>query len=280
MNNQRDNHYQQQHHYYHPPPDFLRPHLRMLPIHRAMVRAVEARLFAEHAPHLHEPILDIGSGDGSFAQIVLPGKRIIGVDPIRSDTREAAQRGVYHSLSVASGAALPFQRETFASAISNCVLEHVLPLDETLQEIARVLQPGGRFFASVVGHRFAPSLLGTALLDAVGIDGMRYGRWFNRISRHVHTLPASEWCERFAAAGLDVLHQQPYLSTAALKLFDLSHYYGIPSLVTRRLTGRWLLCSPFTPNLLWEPLLRRIYNAPPSADGPYYFFVMQKKATV
>ncbi len=256
--------------------DFLRPHLRTLPIHRAMLRAVEARLFAEIAPDLTEPIVDIGSGDGTFVQIAFPGKRVVGIDPIRSDTHEAAQRGVYHGLSVANGAALPFADASFASAISNCVLEHVVPLDATLREVTRVLRPGGQFVASVVGNRFPQDLLGTTLLNALGLDGSRYGRWFNKISSHFNTLSADEWGRRFQAAGMEVVHYRPYFSAAALKLFDFSHYYSAPSLLTRRLTGRWLLYPPLTPNLLWEPLLRRIYNAPPGTDGPYYFFVCRK----
>jgi hypothetical protein len=71
---------------------------------------------------------------------------------------------------------------------------------------------------------------------------------------------------------------RPYFSAAALKLFDFSHYYGAPSLITKRLTGRWLLCPPLTPNLLWEPLLRRIYSAQLGTDGPYYFFVCRRSA--
>ncbi len=256
--------------------DFLHPHLLTLPIHRAMLRAVEARLFAELAPDLPEPIIDIGSGDGTFVEIALPGKRIVGIDPIVSDTHEAHQRGIYAGLSVASGAALPFPAASFASAISNCVLEHVVPLDETLGEVARVLRPGGLFVASVVGNRFPQDLLGTWLLNRAGLDGSRYGRWFNKISYHFNTLSAQEWSRRFQAAGLEVVTWRPYFSAAALKLFDFSHYYGAPSLLTRRLSGRWLLCPPFTPNLLWEPILRRIYNAPPGQDGPYYFFVCRR----
>lgn len=256
--------------------DFLRPHLLTLPIHRAMLRAVEARLFAEIAPDLAEPMIDIGSGDGTFVQIAFPGKRVFGIDPIRSDTREALRRGVYAGLSVADGAALPFADASFASAISNCVLEHVIPLDATLREVARVLRPGGQFVASVVGNRFPQDLLGTTLLNAVGLDGSRYGRWFNQISYHFNTLSASEWSARFNAAGLEVITCRPYFSAAALKLFDFSHYYGAPALLTHKLTGRWLLYPPLTPNLLWEPLLRRIYEAPPDADGPYYFFVCRK----
>lgn len=256
--------------------DFLRLHLHQLPIHRAMLRAVEARLFAEFAPNLPEPIIDIGSGDGSFVEIALPGRHVVGIDPIRSDTHEAERRGVYAGLSVASGAALPHADASFASAISNCVLEHVVPLDETLREVARVLRPGGLFVASVVGNRFPQDLLGTTLLNALGLDGSRYGRWFNRISYHYNTLSAAAWSRRFEDAGLVVQSWRPYFSAAALKLFDLSHYYGAPSLLTRRLTGRWLLYPPLTPNLLWEPVLRRIYEAPPGEDGPYYFFVCRK----
>ena len=57
---------------------------------------------------------------------------------------------------------------------------------------------------------------------------------------------------------------------------ELCKAYGAPALLTRRLTGRWLLYPPFTPNLLWEPLLRRIYEAAPGDDGPYYFFICRK----
>ncbi len=258
--------------------DFLRPHLLTLPIHRAMLRAVEARLFAEIASDLPEPIVDIGSGDGTFVEIAFPEKQIFGIDPILSDTAEAARRGVYAGLSVSNGAALPFPDAHFASAISNCVLEHVIPLDETLREVTRVLRPGGQFVASVVGNCFPQDLLGTTLLNAVGLDGSRYGRWFNKISYHFNTLSAVAWTERFNAAGMEVVTYRPYFSAAALKLFDFSHYYGAFALVTRRLTGRWLLCPPLTPNLLWEPLLRRIYAAPPDEDGPYYFFVCRKPA--
>jgi len=256
--------------------DFLRPHLYTLPIHRAMLRAVEARLFAELAPDLPEPIVDIGSGDGTFVQIAFPGKRVFGIDPIASDTHEARRRGVYAGLSVANGAALPFPDDHFASAISNCVLEHVVPLDDTLRETARVLRPGGQFVASVVGNRFPQDLLGTTVLNALGLDGSRYGRWFNKLSVHHNTLSPAGWTERFERAGMEVVSYRPYFSSAALKLFDFSHYYGAPSLITRRLTGRWLLYPPLTPNLLWEPILRRIYEAPPEADAPYYFFICRK----
>jgi SAM-dependent methyltransferase len=157
------------------------------------------------------------------------------------------------------------------------VLEHVVPLDQTLREIARVVRPGSLFVASVVGDRFPNALLGTWLLHRLGLDGNIYGRWFNRISYHYNTLSRAEWSKRFDRAGFTVEVCRPYLTDAALKLFDVSHYYGAPSLITRALTGRWLLAPPFTPNLLWEPILRRIYEAPAPEDGPCYFFVLRRR---
>jgi SAM-dependent methyltransferase len=253
-------------------PDFLRHHLLTLPIHRVLVRSVEARLFWELDGELQEPILDVGCGDGTFAQIAFPTHhgRIVGIDPLPADVREAQERGAYGLVMVANGSHLPFPDASFPTVISNCVLEHVEPLDETLREIARVLQPGGRFITGVVGDQFASMLLGTRLL------GPGYGRWFNRISVHHNTFSPEGWSARFRAAGIEVEHWHFYVPPWALKIFDLSHYYGAPSLLTRKLLGRWLLYPPLTPNLLWEPLLRRVYNAPPPKAGPYIFFRCRK----
>lgn len=253
-------------------PDFLREHLRTLPIHRALVRSVEARLFWELDAELIDPILDLGCGDGTFAQIALPTHhgRIVGLDPRPEDVREARARGAYALVMVADGAHIPCAGASFPTVISNCVLEHVAPLDATLREVARVLRPGGRFITGVVGDRFASMLLGSRLF------GPAYGRWFNRISVHHNTFSPAGWSARFAAAGLAVESWRYYVSPGALKLFDLSHYYGAPSLLTRRLLGRWLLYPPLTPNLLWEPILRPIYEAPPPRVGPYIFFRCRK----
>ena len=234
-----------------PPRDYLVPHLMTLPPHRVMIRMIEARLFAETAPDMPEPILDVGSGDGTFAQIAFPGKTIYGIDPIKSDTHEAYGRGVYRGLSVADGKDLPFADNTFAAAFSNCVLEHVLPLKETLSETYRTLKPGATFVASVVGNRFPEQLLGTKILNALGFDGMAYGRWFNKVSVHRNTLSRADWSARFEEAGFEVVSCRPYFSDQALELFDLSHYLGAPSLITRKLFGRWICRSPAT--WCWPP---------------------------
>ncbi len=49
-------------------PDLLGLHLRTLPIHRVLLRSIEARLFGELDEERIEPILDVGCSDSTFAQ--------------------------------------------------------------------------------------------------------------------------------------------------------------------------------------------------------------------
>jgi len=49
------------------------------------------------------------------------------------------------------GEALPFDAETFDAVVANCVVHHLARQAVVFQEVARVLQPGGRFAFVVLG---------------------------------------------------------------------------------------------------------------------------------
>jgi len=51
--------------------DLLTQHLSRVPVHRALIRVLENRLFAELK--LERPVLDIGCGDGHYAAVAFPG---------------------------------------------------------------------------------------------------------------------------------------------------------------------------------------------------------------
>jgi ubiquinone/menaquinone biosynthesis C-methylase UbiE len=257
--------------------DFLHAYLSELPLHRAIVRCLEARLYSLYAGHLREPILDIGSGDGSFAQIVLPGARIYGIDPLLRDTHEAQSRQNYQGLSVASGAAIPFGDGAFAGSICNCVLEHVVPLRETLREIARVTMPGGSFIATVVTDRFSTRLLGHQLLEGLGLPGSVYSDWLNRKANHHNLLSREAWAAAMDEVGFDVVEQVPYLGGRTMQIFDFGHYWALPSLATYRLTGRWHLSPALNSNMIWEKLLRDTYVNPEDEDGTCLFLLCRRR---
>jgi len=137
--------------------DLLWQQLKTLPAFRALLRAVEAR-FYEQIP-LPDPILDIGCGDGNFAQLALPGRRITaGIDPWWRPLNKAVKAGNYELPIQALGDYLPFPDNYFASAFSNSVLEHIPDIQPVLNEIGRVLQPGAPFLITTPSHYFTEFL--------------------------------------------------------------------------------------------------------------------------
>jgi SAM-dependent methyltransferase len=236
-------------------------------------------------PLVH-PALDLGCGDGHFASLAFERPLDAGFDPWWGPLTEARGRDAYHTLAQAEGARMPYPSDYFATVISNSVLEHIPQLPPVLTETARVLKPGGAFYFCVPGPDFLPMLSIGQALDRVGLGALAraYRRFFNRISRHYHCDGAQVWERRLADAGLVLVRWWPYFNQRALIALEWGHYLGLPALVSKKLTGRWVIC-PSRANLwLTERLLRPLYEAEdgqrlPSDGGAYLFFVAHKPDT-
>ncbi len=103
----------------------------------------------------------------------------------------------------------------------------------------------------------------------------RYGAFFNRISLHHHVHGPDIWEQRLAAHGLRLVDSSYYFSARAHRAFDASHYLGVPHLISRKLTGRWvphpLLARPY------ERWLRRYYEEPVRQPVGAYLFLRCEK---
>jgi len=221
--------------------DYFAEQVREVPAFRALIRSLECRLF-ERIGELEEPLLDLGCGDGHFAAYGYRRPPTVGIDMSESDVREARTRHVYQSLVVADASCMPFPDCAFATVTSNCVIEHIPDVEAAMAEISRVLQPGGRLLFGVPSDRFAQMLLAPTVLRRASLPRLAnaYSAWFNRISIHVTTDSAADWHKRLARHGFTVDRWQYYLSPAATRAFDLAHYLGVPRLVSRKLTGKWV----------------------------------------
>ena len=227
---------------------------------------------------LTPPVLDIGCGDGHFASIAYETLPIdVGIDVMARDLPEAAQRrDVYREVMFASGTQLPFASESFNTVISNCVIEHIPDNAAVLREISRVLRPGGVFATTLPSEHYPEYLLGATAFRKVGLRGASkaYGDFFNRISYHYHVYTPQEWRRRLEAVGLQVEEQTYYFSPAAHRRFDLSHYLGVPNLISKRLLGRWMLFDG--QRRLFERWLRPYYEEPLPRAGAYQFVQCRK----
>jgi SAM-dependent methyltransferase len=241
----------------------VRAYLRKAPIFMALVRGVECRLLREAQPFA-PPVLDLGCGDGLFASLAL-SRPEVGVDPDLGALVEARHRRAHSLLAAADAERLPFPGAAFGTVVANSVLEHLEDIEGAVAECARVLRPGGRLLITVPSHRFAGMLMGTKLLRA-------YGCWFNRRSRHFHTDSAATWTSRLEARGFEVRRWLYYLGPRAMHAFDLAHYLSLGRLVSRKLTGRWMLFpNPLSEKLAAAWFERHVREAFPLDEGAYLF---------
>ena len=94
------------------------------------------REVADHLPSGR--VLDLGSGTGA-ALPVLAGRVVVALDPVAP----MLAMSPIHSRVVGVGEKLPFPDASFDGVFSAYVFRNLSSLDRTLEEINRVLRPGG-----------------------------------------------------------------------------------------------------------------------------------------
>ncbi len=185
-----------------------------------------------------EAILDLGSGHGflacELAEEVGASGRIVGVD-ISLDMNSIASKrvaacGFGDRVEILAGdaSALAFADATFDAAVSMQVIEYLAEPDAALQQLARVLRPGGRL---VIIDTDWDSLVWAAT------DRRRAARIAAAWNEHVADpyLPRS-LAPRLRAAGLEVKEVRiaPILNTA----YDATSFsYNIATLIASFVPG-------------------------------------------
>ena len=259
-----------------PPKDFLWLHIRDLPYFRSLLRAVEAQFYQDI--DLPAPTLDVGCGEGHFAKLVFDRKIDVGLDPWHGPIHEARTRQTYLALTEADGGKMPYPDAHFASAFSNSVLEHIPHVEEVLVETARVLKPGALFAFCVPNDRFDENLSIAVFLDKLGLTGLakRYRAFFDYIARHQHLNGAETWKKRLEQAGFVVEKWWHYFPPEALAVLEWGHYFGLPSYITHKIFGHWILVPAFWNLALTYRWLRPYAEAVPSDDGVCTFYIARR----
>jgi SAM-dependent methyltransferase len=93
-------------------------------------------------------VLDVGTGEGQIARLAhtevgIP--TVVGIDPTHAQIHEAHQRGQATGFARAEAARLPFPDHAFDAVVACLVFEHIEDVDDAIAEVARTLEPGGRF---------------------------------------------------------------------------------------------------------------------------------------
>ena len=261
-----------------PEKDYFWLHLRELPYFRALIRGVEASYYQHF--DLPGPVLDVGCGDGHFAELTFDRPLDVGIDPWVGPLKKAAAReNVYDLLVRGDASKNPFPDGYFSSAISNSVLEHIPHIDAVLKDTARVLKPGAVFLFCVPNTRYFSELHWPKIFGRVGLKkaGDWYKEWFRVISRVEHADEPDVWEARLDRAGFDLERWWHYFSPEAMRTLEWGHYFGLPSLLIHAISRRWLL-APKKWNLALTARIIRPYGSTEAHDqGTFTFYVARRR---
>ncbi|MCM2322805.1 MAG: class I SAM-dependent methyltransferase [Oligoflexia bacterium] len=165
--------------------------------------------------------LDLGCGDSKLTRLICDrvGRRDwvgLDMDPYEADM--ARQSGLYHSVHVATAAAVPEPDQSFDFVFSNSVLEHVSDIDGALREVSRLLKPQGVALFTVPGDQFKECLKGPLL---PGVDRERYLEEFDRRVAHLRYWSAEDWRRELVRHGMVIERVTRYLTREQVQRWEL-----------------------------------------------------------
>jgi len=259
--------------------DLLWKNVSELPYFRAFLRTIEGEYLQKF--DLSKMVLDVGCGDGHFANSTFPDKQFIGIDPSFSALMEAKKLGNYSSLINCDGEYLPVKKGCIDSVISNSVLEHIDQVDSVISEIHHVLKKGGQLFVTMPNNNFTQNLSIAKKLERVGLKKPAhiYRKMFNKISRHFHTDIKKNWEKRFTKKNFIIRTSFNYFPARSLRILELGHYFGLPTWFNKQLFKRWILFpnknNPFLLHI-YSKLKREINKEQKNENGAYTLIYAQK----
>ena len=91
-------------------------------------------------------VLDVGCGEGQLARLASTlGAASVGIDPTWAQLTTAVRRDGGPAYAAAAADRLPFPPGSFDAVLACLVFEHIPDADAAIAEVARVLEPCGRF---------------------------------------------------------------------------------------------------------------------------------------
>ncbi|MEU6821516.1 class I SAM-dependent methyltransferase [Streptomyces atriruber] len=157
-------------------------------------------------------VLDIGCGDGTAAATAAPllaGHRVVGVDWSQDALKRAHARLPYVVRGELSDGGLPFADGAADAVLFSEVVEHLVDPDSALDELRRVLRPGGHLMLSTPNlaawYNRGLLLAGVQpVFSEVSLRGI-HGRPGKEVVGHLRLYTARALREFVAASGFEVV---------------------------------------------------------------------------
>ncbi len=245
------------------------------PPDNALWKAWEYSAFREE--EIIPPVLDLGCGDGKFARTIFPTIIEFGLDINWHRLKKAARIGVYRLPLQADACFLPFQDRYFGTVFSACALEHIPRVETVIEEVGRILKPGGKFIFSVPSHRLERYILAPEARHSPLLFPLKrtLSAVINSLLRMRHFYPPSRWDSLLSRSGMKLTRFRYILPPKAAAFWSHSFLWGnivFPILLLLYRTSlKTALLQTFTAMIV--PLLRE-----PVKEGGALVLVAEKMA--
>lgn len=232
--------------------EVIADYISMAPLALALERSVECRVLNDQI--FERPVLDIGCGEGLFAQILFEGQVDTGIDPNARELSRARELGAYHELIQCYGDRVPKPDGSYHTIISNSVMEHIPDINSVFAEAHRLLAPGGRMYLTVPSDRFEKYTWVSIFLSLLHLKKLqeRFTTFFNKFWVHYHCYTPERWGKIAKNAGFEIVEIRSYAPRRLCLINDLLVVFCIPEFLTKKLVNRWTLL----------PSMRRFLLAP------------------
>jgi len=186
-------------------------------------------------------IVDLGAGSGILSSLLVdhyPDSKITAVDYSPNMCAVAAQKPGFEVV-CADARQLPFSDWSYRAVFSNCMLQWAPDYQRVLQEVKRVLAPGGFFLLSTFGPKTLPELRRAG----AAVDDYKHVNEFVSMQELADQLSTQGFIDVVVSSETIVVHYdrirkifQDLKDTGATNVMSMDKYQG---LMTQRKLARF-----------------------------------------
>lgn len=220
---------------------FFKQFVTVSPFSLALWRTLEAEAINTNYPEtlMKSPVLDLGCGFGEFSKIFFDKKVDVGIDINATDIQRAKKSGIYKKAVIGDARSMPFPNASFRTIFSLGVLEHIPHTQKAIQESYRVLKPGGVLVFTVPTKDIEGLLFFTEILRLFSLEFLakKYITFFHYIFKHQVIVNPDTWKKWVKDAGFTSVKIYSTATVKAVGYFDALLLFGLPSFISRYITG-------------------------------------------
>ncbi|MBU3922742.1 methyltransferase domain-containing protein, partial [Patescibacteria group bacterium] len=238
---------------------------------------------------LKSPILEIAVGDGYLSSLIFKDKKCfldVGGDMIYETILSAKKYSHIKKLVIFDAESLPFLDESFNTVVMNNLIHHLPSRKKALNEVERVLRPGGQFIfidnlSGWINYTFDSRLLRFLHL---GFIAKKLETFKLRLFAQKLLTSSEYWNDLVSGSQMEVLINKDFMSKRAMTISSIFEYLnllqGQPTRESMKLLLKINFLRKFIDKRINNIIRYLIINESElikKGDGAFLFVVLKKK---